>query len=410
MLEKVTFHGETGSELAGRIDGVDGTVRASALFAHCFTCGKDIAAARRIAARLAERGIETMRFDFTGLGHSGGEFGNGGFSSNVADLRAAAAAMAARGRAPSILIGHSLGGAAVLAAATQIPSVRAVVTIGAPAEPGHALHHLGSDIARIRAEGSGDVTIGGRTFHVSRRFVEDMEQATLAERIGALRAALLVVHSPLDQTVGIENAATIFAAAKHPKSFLSLDDADHLLTREADAAYVAKVISVWASHYAEAPADALPPPPPLPSLSAGATRSSEIAPDGFAQSLDVAGHALVADEPGSVGGTGRGPAPYDLLAGGLAACTSMTIRLYARRKGWPLAHVAVDVAHDRVHAEDCADCETAERRIDRFTRTVHLTGPLDEAQRTRLLEIADRCPVHRTLEASSRIETRLADG
>ncbi|MEO0760662.1 MAG: OsmC family protein, partial [Pseudomonadota bacterium] len=169
-------------------------------------------------------------------------------------------------------------------------------------------------------------------------------------------------------------------------------------------------ISVWASHYAEAPADALPPPPPLPSLSAGATRSSEIAPDGFAQSLDVAGHALVADEPGSVGGTGRGPAPYDLLAGGLAACTSMTIRLYARRKGWPLAHVAVDVAHDRVHAEDCADCETAERRIDRFTRTVHLTGPLDEAQRTRLLEIADRCPVHRTLEASSRIETRLADG
>ncbi|MEM6973978.1 MAG: bifunctional alpha/beta hydrolase/OsmC family protein [Pseudomonadota bacterium] len=407
-IERMTFVNDAGIELSGRLETSPEPVRAWALFAHCFTCSKDIAAARRIAARLAERRIGVLRFDFTGLGHSGGEFGNTGFSANIADLRAAARAMDDAGRPPSILIGHSLGGAAVLAAANDIDSVRAVVTIGAPAEPGHALHHLGADIARIRRDGAGPVTIGGRRFDVSRSFIDDMEEADLTARLGAMRAALLVCHAPRDQTVGIENAARIFGAARHPKSFLSLDDADHLLNNEQDAAYVAKVISVWASHYIEdGGAPSLPPLPQLPPLAAGTSRSIELGKDGLAQALTAGGHTLMADEPASAGGTDRGATPYDLLAASLAACTAMTLRLYARRKGIALDHVAVDVTHDRVHAEDCANCVSDGARIDRFTRRIHLRGALDADTHARLREIADRCPVHRTLNASARIETEL---
>ncbi|MEL6197929.1 MAG: alpha/beta fold hydrolase [Pseudomonadota bacterium] len=402
--EKLTFAAAGGHILSARLDRPDGPPRAHALFAHCFTCGKDIAAARRIARRLADLGIAVMRFDFTGLGHSGGEFGNSGFSANVDDLVAAAEAMADRDEAPSILIGHSLGGAAVIAAAPRIESVRAVVTIGAPAEPGHALAQFGQDLSAVREHGTAEVSIGGRPFTVSRGFVEDLEGAQVETTLNELRAALLVLHAPRDQTVGIDNAARIFAAAKHPKSFLSLHEADHLLSDERDAAYVAKVVAAWASRYALPPTDTDRPT----SAPEGVTRSTEADPNGFLQHIDVGGYRLTADEPVALGGTAQGPGPYDLLTASLAACTSMTIRMYARRKDLPLTHVSVDVAHDRVHAQDCADCEAAEARIDRFTRRITLEGPLSPEQRDRLLAIADRCPVHRTLEASARIETEAA--
>ncbi|MEO1316769.1 MAG: alpha/beta fold hydrolase, partial [Pseudomonadota bacterium] len=362
--EKFAFENEAGISLAGRLDLPDGPARAHALFAHCFTCGKDIAAARRIAQRLTERGIAVMRFDFTGLGHSEGEFGNTGFSANVADLVAAARHMAGLGMGPEILIGHSLGGAAVLAAAPLIDSVRAVATIGAPAEPAHVLHNFGADLERIRAEGSAEVTLGGRQFTVAEGFVADVEKARLEGTLGRLGAALMVLHAPLDAQVGIENAAEIFTQARHPKSFVSLDDADHLLTRSQDSEYAADVIATWASRFAgrfpekteaEGPAD--------PAVPEGVTRSTEAAREGFLQNVSMGGHRIVADEPKRLGGRGAGPTPYQFLSAALATCTSMTVRMYARHKGIPLNHISVDVTHDKEHATDCAGCEEAPKKI-----------------------------------------------
>ncbi|MEO0429562.1 MAG: bifunctional alpha/beta hydrolase/OsmC family protein [Pseudomonadota bacterium] len=404
--EKFAFENEAGISLAGRLDLPDGPARAHALFAHCFTCGKDIAAARRIAQRLTERGIAVMRFDFTGLGHSEGEFGNTGFSANVADLVAAARHMAGLGMGPEILIGHSLGGAAVLAAAPLIESVRAVATIGAPAEPAHVLHNFGADLERIKAEGSAEVTLGGRQFTVAEGFVADVEKARLDGTLGRLGAALMVLHAPLDAQVGIENAAEIFTQARHPKSFVSLDDADHLLTRSQDSEYAADVIATWASRFAghfpekteaEGPAD--------PAVPEGVTRSTEAAREGFLQNVSMGGHRIVADEPKRLGGRGAGPTPYQFLSAALATCTSMTVRMYARHKGIPLNHISVDVTHDKEHATDCAGCEEAPKKIDVFRRRISIIGQLSPDERARLLEIADRCPVHRTLEAGAKVLT-----
>ncbi|MEL7138603.1 MAG: bifunctional alpha/beta hydrolase/OsmC family protein [Pseudomonadota bacterium] len=404
--EKFAFENKAGISLAGRLDLPDGPARAHALFAHCFTCGKDIAAARRIAQRLTERGIAVMRFDFTGLGHSEGEFGNTGFSANVADLVAAARHMAGLGMGPEILIGHSLGGAAVLAAAPLIDSVRAVATIGAPAEPAHVLHNFGADLERIRAEGSAEVTLGGRQFTVAEGFVADVENARLDGTLGRLGAALMVLHAPLDAQVGIENAAEIFTKARHPKSFVSLDDADHLLTRSQDSEYAADVIATWASRFAgrfpekteaEGPAD--------PAVPEGVTRSTEAAREGFLQNVSMGGHRIVADEPKRLGGRGAGPTPYQFLSAALATCTSMTVRMYARHKGIPLNHISVDVTHDKEHATDCAGCEEAPKKIDVFRRRISIIAQLSPEERARLLEIADRCPVHRTLEAGAKVLT-----
>jgi putative redox protein len=403
--EKLTFTGHDGSELAARIDRPEGRSRAVALFAHCFTCGKDIAAARRIAARLSALGIAVLRFDFTGLGHSEGEFANTGFSANVADIVAAAAHLAARGEAPQLLVGHSLGGAAVLAAAGRIESARAVAVIGAPADPAHVLGHLGASVETIRDEGTAEVSLAGRPFRISRQFVEDIESATLHDCIATMKRALLILHAPRDETVGIDNASAIFTAAKHPKSFVSLDGADHLLTRAEDAEYAAETIAAWAPRYLamaepEAPAADLP---------EGVTRVSEAGRGEFLQDVVFGGGRplMQADEPPAVGGEGRGPSPYELVAAGLGACTSMTIRMYARRKGWPLDHVSVDVTHGKSHLTDCEGCTEKPRRIDVFRRVISLEGALDDDQRDRLLAIADRCPVHRTLEAEARIETEL---
>ena len=401
--ERITFKGHSGEALAARLDMPDGAHLATALFAHCFTCSKDIPAARRIAARLASMGIAVLRFDFTGLGHSGGEFENTTFSSNVADLKAAADWLGGRGMAPELLIGHSLGGAAVLRAAPEIESAKAVVTIGAPFDPEHVTHNFGPALETIRAQGAADVNLGGRPFRIRRDFIEDVAAENLAPVIASLKKALLVLHGPRDGIVGIENATQIFLHAKHPKSFVTLDDADHLISRAEDAEYAADVISAWVSRY-------VPLNPPAPPIGApeGVVRVAEADPDGFLQDVTAGpAHHLLADEPEAYGGTNKGLSPYGLLSAALGACTSMTIRMYARRKKWPLAHVRVDVTHDKVHAQD-AGTQVAEK-IDTFRRAITLTGDLDAEQRKRLLEIADKCPVHRTLERSSTIETRLAE-
>ncbi len=401
--ERITFPGHSGAELSARLDLPEGPHLATALFAHCFTCGKDVVAARRIAARLAAMGIATMRFDFTGLGHSKGDFAETGFLSNVADLTSAARYLKNRGMAPELIIGHSLGGAAVLKAAGQIDSARAVVTIGAPFDPGHVTQNFAGALERIEADGVAEVDLGGRPIRIGRDFVHEVAAEELSEPIANLKRALLVLHAPRDQIVGIANAAEIFKAAKHPKSFVTLDDADHLITRPADADYAAEVIAAWSARYLNLKQPKAPEGAPE-----GIVRVTEADPDGFLQHVnDGPLHHALADEPEAYGGTNRGMTPYGFLAAGLGACTSMTIRMYARRKKWPLTHVRVDVSHNKVHAEDCADCEKG-GKIDLFRREITLEGDLDPDQRARLLEIADKCPVHRTLEHAARVETVLA--
>ncbi|PLS21727.1 bifunctional alpha/beta hydrolase/OsmC family protein [Neptunicoccus cionae] len=402
--EKFTFTGHSGEELAARLDLPAGRVLATAVFAHCFTCSKDIPAARRLSQRLAASGIAVLRFDFTGLGHSEGEFSNTDFTSNVQDLVLAAKALEERLRAPGLLIGHSLGGAAVLRAAAQIDSAKAVVTLGAPFDPAHVLHNFGTSLAEIEKHGAAEVSLGGRPFTIRSGFVQDVSAINLAEAIGKLKRALLVLHAPMDQTVGIENASQIFEAAKHPKSFVTLDNADHLISDGADADYAAEVIASWAGRYLGLSRPAAPIGAPE-----GVVRSDEADPEGFLQDVTAGpNHHILADEPEAYGGSNLGMSPYNLLSAGLAACTSMTIRMYARRKGWPLSDVSVAVTHDKIHASACATCVTTEGKVDQFKRSITLSGDLSEDQRQSLLEIANKCPVHRTLESEINVTTALA--
>jgi uncharacterized OsmC-like protein/alpha-beta hydrolase superfamily lysophospholipase len=397
--ERFDFVNAQGQRLAALLDMPPGEPRAYALFAHCFTCGKDVHAARRIAQALTALGIGVLRFDFTGLGSSEGEFANTTFSSNVADLLAAAGALREVRRAPAILIGHSLGGAAMLAAAADVPEVRAVVTIAAPSDPAHVTGLFRDRLQDIAQQGEVEVTLEGRRFRIRRAFLDDVAEQNLRQKITHLRKALLIFHSPTDDLVGIENASRIFEAAKHPKSFVSLAGADHLLSRPSDASYVAKVIAAWAERYLE-----LPEPQPATAgidVVVGETRRSR-----FEQEISIGRHRLLADEPVSVGGLDSGPGPYDLLLAGLGACTSMTLRLYAERKSLPLDRVTVRLSHSKVHAADCESCETKEGMLDRIERAITLEGELDDDQRARLLEIADKCPVHRTLTSEIEIRTR----
>lgn len=399
--QRITFAGHNGDTLAARLDMPDGPHLATALFAHCFTCGKDIPAARRIAARLAGMGIAVLRFDFTGLGHSEGEFSNTSFTSNVEDLIAACTYLDGEGLPPSLLIGHSLGGAAVLKAAAEMPQIKAVATLGAPFDPEHVTHNFADALPEIISKGVAEVSLGGRPFKIGKSFIEDVAAGELTPAIGGLKAALLVLHAPQDAIVSIDNASQIFLAAKHPKSFVTLDSADHLITRAEDAEYAADVIATWATRYLP-----LKPPAPPPGAPEGIVRVSEADPEGFLQDVNSGpSHHTVADEPLAYGGTNRGMSPYGFLSAGLGACTSMTIRMYARRKGWPLEHVSVDVCHDKVHAQD-AETGSGDK-IDTWRRRIKLTGDLDADQRQRLLEIADKCPVHRTLERSSEVLTEL---
>jgi uncharacterized OsmC-like protein/alpha-beta hydrolase superfamily lysophospholipase len=400
--ERFDFPNASGELLAARLERPSQEPIAYALFAHCFTCGKDSLAARRISDALTARGIAVLRFDFTGLGSSEGDFANTHFSSNVGDLVAAADHLRATRRAPALLIGHSLGGAAVLAAAASVPEVRALVTIAAPSDPGHVAGLFRDRVVTIRKEGEGAVEIGGRPFRIRREFLDDVAEQRLLDRVKDLRKALLVFHSPVDAIVGIDNAGKIFAAAKHPKSFVSLADADHLLGRRSDAVYVANVLAAWAERYLDAP-------PAAASAEAEprVVRVTETREGKFQQSIAIGPHRMIADEPVAVGGRDSGAGPYDLLLAGLGACTAMTVRLYADRKKVPLERVSVALAHGKVHAEDCANCETKEGMIDRIDRAITLEGPLDDEQRAKLREIANKCPVHRTLESEIEIRTVL---
>jgi putative redox protein len=401
-LERFDFPNPAGQRLAALLDlPAGGRPRAYALFAHCFTCGKDNLAAARIARALSERGIAVLRFDFTGLGASEGEFANTHFSSNVADLVAAADHLRRTQQAPALLIGHSLGGAAVLAAAADLPEVRAVATIGAPADPAHVTGLFRDHLDEIRKHGEVEVQLEGRPFRIRREFLDDVAEQKLVWHITRLKRALLVMHAPADQTVGIENAGEIFAAAKHPKSFVSLDNADHLLSGKGDAAYVGNVITAWAEHYLDAPPEAAA----AEAVEAGTVVVAETGEGKLQQAITAGRHHLLADEPVAVGGLDSGPGPYDLLLAALGACTSMTLRLYAERKKLPLDRISVRLRHQKIHAADCADCETTEGMLDRIERTITLTGDLDEAVRARLLEIADKCPVHRTLTSEIDIRT-----
>lgn len=403
--ERFDFPNARGQTLAALLERPDREAAAFALFAHCFTCSKDNLAAKRIAEALAARGIAVLRFDFTGLGASEGEFANTGFSSNVADLVAAADHLRRTERAPALLVGHSLGGAAVLAAADRVPEARAVATIAAPSDPEHVTGLFKDRIADIRARGEGEVVLEGRSFRIRREFLDDVAEQNLIARVASLRKALLVLHSPTDDRVGIDNASRIFLAARHPKSFVSLAEADHLLTRRRDALYAAHVIAAWAERYVE-PADVAA--QPGADENERAVVVAETRAGKFEQSVTIGPHRFLADEPVAAGGRDSGPSPYELLIAGLGACTAMTLRLYADQKALPLTGVSVTLKHSKIHAADCATCETKEGKLDRIERTIALEGPLDAAQRARLLEIADKCPVHRTLTSEVEIRTALA--
>ena len=404
--ERFQFEGEGGVQLAAALDIPEGQIRAYALFAHCFTCGKDVLAAKRIAVALAAKGIAVLRFDFTGLGSSEGEFANSTFASNVADLVRAANHLRETKKAPAVLIGHSLGGAAILAAAESIPEAKAVVTIAAPSDPAHVTGLFADRIEDIRKLGKAEVSLAGRPFTIKREFLDDVAEHSLMAHVSNLRKALLIMHSPTDDTVGIDNATRIFVAAKHPKSFVSLAGADHLLSDRRDSGYVADVIAAWASRYIE-PAtaeEAMDLGESPRRVVVRETRDSK-----FQQSISVGPHRLVADEPVAAGGEDTGPGPYDLLLAGLGACTSMTMRLYADRKSLPLERTTVTLRHSKIHAEDCAECETKQGMLDQIERVIAIEGALDAEQRKKLMEIADKCPVHRTLTSEIRIVTKAVD-
>ena len=403
---RISFENDEGHSLAGLMALPESEPRAYALFAHCFTCSKNLKAATNIARALTDSGIAVLRFDFTGLGQSEGEFADTNFSSNVSDLLAALRFLETHYRAPEILVGHSLGGTAILQAAAEVSSAVAVVTIGSPSEPGHVRHLFAGTEETLRDEGAAQVHLGGRPFTVKKQFLDDLERHELPSAVKALRKALLIMHAPLDEIVEIDNASALFANALHPKSFISLDSADHLLSREEDSLYAGRVLAAWASRYLEsATAEAENGQPDAGDYETAArTRIG-----GFRTELVAGGHVLVADEPASVGGTDAGPSPYDLLSAALAACTSMTLKMYASHKKLDLASATVRVRHGKVHAKDCEDCESADGRIDRFERELVLEGNLSDAEQQRLLEIADRCPVHRTLHSEVKVRTALAD-
>lgn len=404
ITQRLTFHGFSGATLAARLEIPAGPVRAYALFAHCFTCSKDLIAVRRIASELAREGIAVLRFDFTGLGASTGDFASTNFSSNTIDVLAAADYLRDHYEAPSILIGHSLGGAAVLAIAGKVPEVRAVVTIGAPSDTRDVLKNFGASLAKIERDGEADVELAGRTFRMHKQFIDDVRAQRITDVVAIMRKPLLIMHSPVDETVAIDNASRIFQAAKHPKSFISLDTADHLLTRAEDAMYAARVIAGWVTRYV--PVDGTNDTEAMPSVQVAETGAGK-----FQNLVQTGAYRTFADEPVATGGLGSGPSPYDLLCMALGACTSMTLRVYADFKHLALGRVHVRVSHAKVYAKDCTECVSAgsdaNTRIDRFERVISVDGDIAPELADKLVEIAGKCPVHRTLEHGAVVATHV---
>lgn len=400
--QTVEFSNADGAPLSGVLETPDEGASAWAIFAHCFTCSKKSLAASRVARGLAERGIGVLRFDFTGLGESGGDFSTSGFSSDVADLVAAAEWMASTGRTASLMIGHSLGGAATVVAAKALNDVKAVVTIGAPSDAGHIVEQFKDSVPEIESDGRAQVNLGGRPFTLSRTFLEEVRKTTVIDAIKDLSKPFLILHAPGDDVVGIDNATDLFVAAKHPKSFVSLDSADHLLTGKNDAAFVIDVISGWSAQYTGTMGQAQETKPQSNKVIVRETGAN----GPYQNEVLIGGRKFFADEPASFGGADTGPDPYAWVIAGLGACTSITMRMYANRKKWPVERVTIRLEHDKRHADDCVDCGPGDR-IDVFTRYIEIEGDLDEEQRARMLEIADRCPVHRTLENGAKVETHL---
>ncbi|WP_343485937.1 bifunctional alpha/beta hydrolase/OsmC family protein [Allomuricauda sp. d1] len=404
-IQKIEFKNKEGQKLVGRLElPVDRHPHNYALFAHCFTCTKNLSAVRNISKALTSNGFGVLRFDFTGLGESEGDFADTNFSGNVADLVAASDHLKENYNAPTLLIGHSLGGSAVIFAAAEIDSVKAIATVGAPSNPVHVKHLLKSGIDEIKETGKAVVNLSGRDFTIKKQFLDDLETKSLPETVKTLRKPLLIMHSPQDDTVGIKNAEEIYVAAHHPKSFVSLDGADHLLFNKEDSLYVGQVVSGWAKRYlnVEEKVDAS-----LKTKHQVAASLNEA--EGFTTQMKVGSHYMLADEPLDVGGNNFGPTPYELVSAGLSACTAMTIQMYARHKKWAVENVEVHTSYDKKHAQDCENCEEDSAKIDTFEREIKLTGDLDEKQKNRILQIADKCPVHRTLHSETQIITKLID-
>tara|TARA_R110002096_G_scaffold259030_1_gene452579 strand:- start:41944 stop:43158 length:1215 start_codon:yes stop_codon:yes gene_type:complete len=399
---KIEFTGATGQKLAGKLDLPSGKPLAYALWAHCFSCTKDVLAASRVSEGLTSKGIAVLRFDFTGLGSSEGDFANTNFSSNVEDLVAAADHLRAHFEAPQILIGHSWGGTAILAAAAHVPEARAVCTIAAPADPAHVTKLFQTSLDLIEDQGEAEVLLAGRPFRIKKQFLDDVAGRLLEQKISKLGKALLVLHSPTDNLVGIDEARAIFEAAKHPKSFVSLDGADHLLSRREDAEYVASMIATWAARYTASKQPAVP-----AENEANAVVVSETGSGKFANAISFGGrHTMLADEPEAYGGSDTGPSPYELLLAALGACKSMTMRMYAARKGFALDQAKVTLRHSKVHAVDCDGCETNGKKVDRIEVDIEVTGDLNEEDRQKIIAIAEKCPVHRTLVSNVVIESK----
>lgn len=402
-LQKVTFKNTEGQTLVGRLElPVDRHPHNFAVFAHCFTCNKNLLAVKNIGKALTSNGFGVLRFDFTGLGESEGDFADTNFSGNVEDLVAAAKYLEENYEAPTLIIGHSLGGAASIFAASEISSIKAVATVGAPSNPVHVKHLLKSGVEEIQSTGKAVINLSGRDFTIKKQFLDDLETKSLPETARALRKPLLILHSPQDDTVVIKNAEEIYVSAHHPKSFVSLDGADHLLSRKEDSIYVGEVISGWAKRYldvSEKVDSRL-----RTKHQVAASLDSE---DGFTTQMKVGNHYMIADEPTSYGGNDFGPSPYELVSAGLSACTVMTIQMYARRKGWPVDNVEVHTSYSKSHAEDCENCESDNAKIDTFHREIKLTGNLDDKQKARVMQIADKCPVHKTLHNETQIITNL---
>jgi uncharacterized OsmC-like protein/alpha/beta superfamily hydrolase len=400
-LQKITFRNKEGETLVGRLEmPADRHPHNFAIFAHCFTCNKNLLAVKNISRALTANGFAVLRFDFTGLGESEGDFEDTNFSGNVSDLVAAASFLEETYKAPTLLVGHSLGGAAALFAAAEIATIKAVATIGAPSNPVHVQHLFKSTIAEINTSGKAVVNLSGRDFTIKKQFLDDLETKSLVTVVKNLRKPVLILHSPQDDTVGIKNAEELYVVAHHPKSFVSLDGADHLLMRKEDSLYAGQLIAAWSQPY----------------VSSGKNEDLETkhqvvasldASDGFTTAMKVGSHFLTADEPVAFGGNDYGPSPYELVSAGLSACTAMTIQMYAKRKEWNVENVQVHTSYSKSHAQDCENCETDSAKLDTFYREITLSGNLDEKQKARLLQIADKCPVHKTLHSNVQIITKL---